>query len=711
MSAPILAYPDFTQPFHLYVDASQTGIGLTLGQVIEHVIAYAGRDLNAAERNYSATEREALAVIDGIKRFQAYLYGRKFYIHTDHSALKWLMSIQDPTGRIARWSLLIQQFDFEIIHRAGISNGNADALSRRPYGTCSLNALSSAGLRADQIYAYQRKDQEICDIIDYLEENRLPQDNAQAKRVLLSEDVYFLDDNCLLYHLDKHGRKGYKENHAQLVLPPPLQYEVLVHAHDDLTGGHLGTFKTYEKLRDRFYWRGMYKDVEHWVRSCVDCATRKRPRNNLRASLLPIPVDGAWDRVAVDCLGPLPVTWSGNRYIVVFTEYLTKWPEIFPVKNIDADTIAKLLVNEIISRHGAPRTLLSDQGKNFLSQLVSEVCKLYRIKKLNTTAYHPQTDGLVERMNSTLCQTLSMFVSRNQKDWDVFVPAALFAFRTSPSETTGESPFYLLYGREPRLPMEVSLLPPGDPASSIAEHRRKIVRNIEVAQQIARDNTARAQQKMKEYYDRSAKVPTFVEGSRVWVYIPKSYKGLSKKLLHNYHGPYRVVERLSPVHFRLRTCSNRPVTSIVHANRMKPFIDPQDRPITPPDDVDDELYVTELDFPHDSFSPSADTTNAHNLTSSPTTDCLPIANPEAHATPTTESGRLRNSALDIASQALIDNDTVYNAERLPKSRHQNGQTQYLVKWVGYPESEATWEPHSNILDPRLINDFHGRSTQ
>ena len=116
ISAPILAYPDFTQPFHLYVDASQTGIGLTLGQVIEgkeHVTAYAGRDFNAAERNYSATEREALAVIDGIKRFQAYLYGRKFYIHTDHSALKWLMSIQDPTGRIARWSLLIQQFDFE----------------------------------------------------------------------------------------------------------------------------------------------------------------------------------------------------------------------------------------------------------------------------------------------------------------------------------------------------------------------------------------------------------------------------------------------------------------------------------------------------------------------------------------------------------------------------------------------------------------------
>ena len=175
-------------------------------------------------------------------------------------------------------------------------------------------------------------------------------------------------------------------------------------------------------------------------------------------------------------------------------EYLTKWPEIFPVKNADAVTITKLLTNEIIPRHGAPRTLLSDRGKNFLSSLVLEVCKLYSIKKLNTTSHHPQTDGLVEKMNSTLCQILSMFVSKHQKDWDVFIPAALLAFLTSPCAATGDSPFYLLYGREPLLPMDVSLLPPTDPVSSIAEHRRRIVRQIELTQRIAKDNIMRAQQ-------------------------------------------------------------------------------------------------------------------------------------------------------------------------------------------------------------------------
>ena len=322
----------------------------------------------------------------------------------------------------------------------------------------------------------------------------------------------------------------------------------------------------------------MYKDVEHWVRSCVDCATRKNPKSIARAPLLPIPVDSAFQRLAVDVLGALPVTWSGNRYITVFMEYLTKWPEIFPVKNADAITIAKLLTEEIIPRHGAPRTLLSGRGKNFLSSLVLEVCKLYSIKKLNTTAYHPQTDGLVEKMNSTLCQTLLMFVSKHQKDWDIFIPAALMAFRTSHCAATGESPFYLLYGREPLLPMDVSLLPPTDPTSSIAEHRRRIVTQIELAQRLAKENIMRAQQTMKKRYDELSQPPGFIAVDKVWVFTPKTFKGLSNKLLHNYHGPYRVVEQLSPVHYRLRTCSNKPVSTTVHANRMKRFIDPNDRP-------------------------------------------------------------------------------------------------------------------------------------
>lgn len=288
----------------------------------------------------------------------------------------------------------------------------------------------------------------------------------------------------------------------------------------------------------------------------------------------------------------------------MFTEYLSKWLEIFAVKSADAVTIAKLLTDEIIPRHGAPRTLLPDQGKNFLSSLVKEVCNIYSIKKLNTTAYHPQTDGLVEGINSTLCQTLSMFTSRHQKDWDVFIPSFFLAFRISPNEATGDSPFYILHGRQAILPMVVSLLAPTDPTSSIAEHRRRIVKQIEVAQRLAKDNIMLAQQKMKAYYDKHSREPDFIEGQKVWVYTPKTYKNLSRKLLHNFHGPLRIVQKLSPVHYRLRACSNKPVTSIVHANRMKHFIDPDDRLIEPPNgNIGDAPWLAESDFPEDSFEP------------------------------------------------------------------------------------------------------------
>jgi transposase InsO family protein len=169
---------------------------------------------------------------------------------------------------------------------------------------------------------------------------------------------------------------------------------------------------------------------------------------------------------------------------------------------MEATVIAKLIVNEIFCRHGAPKTLLSDRGKNFLSKLIREVCNLLSIKKLNTPAYHPQTDGLVERFNSVISQSLSMYVSANQKDWDEFLPSILFAYRTSPQATTGDFPFYLLYGREPRLPADVNLLPPRtDKLSRSLLSIGLTFRQLEEAQRLAKTNTERTQQQMKARYD------------------------------------------------------------------------------------------------------------------------------------------------------------------------------------------------------------------
>ena len=185
--APILAYPDFNLPFILATDASNDAIGMVLGQKQnghEVVISYAGRKLNAAERNYSVTEREALAVVDGVQHFQT--------VFTDHNAARWLMNIKEPTGRLAPWELLLQQHDFTIEHRAGNCNGNADALSRRAYDPV-VAAYDKPGVQVERIWELQRKDPFLADIITYLETEELPSTGAKAKAIMHSIDDYYLD--------------------------------------------------------------------------------------------------------------------------------------------------------------------------------------------------------------------------------------------------------------------------------------------------------------------------------------------------------------------------------------------------------------------------------------------------------------------------------------------------------------------------------------
>ena len=188
--APILAYPDFNLPFLLATDARNDAIGMVLGQKQnghEVVISYAGRKLNPAERNYSMTERESLAVVDGVRHFQTYLYGRQLTVLTDHNAVRWLMNIKEPTGRLARWALLLQQHDFTIEYCSGTSDGNADALSQRTYHPV-VAAYEIPGVQVEEIWELQRKDPTLADIITYLETEGLPSNGAAAKAIMHSTD-------------------------------------------------------------------------------------------------------------------------------------------------------------------------------------------------------------------------------------------------------------------------------------------------------------------------------------------------------------------------------------------------------------------------------------------------------------------------------------------------------------------------------------------
>ena len=341
------------------------------------------------------------------------------------------------------------------------------------------------------------------------------------------------------------------------------------------------------------------------------------------------------------------------------TATLTSLPEAFAVPTIDARTIANLLVEKILARHGAPRTLLSDRETNFLSTLVRSVCDQINTKKVNTTAY-----------NHTLCQFISMFISSDQKDWNNHLAAILFAYRVSPHDTTGESPFCLLYGREPRLPVHVSLLPPRNESSSITKHCARIVQTLEEAHAIARENIQRAQQKMKEIYDRSARDPKFMIGDKVWIYTPKTKKGLSRKLMHHWHGPYRIVEKCSPVHYKLRTCDNRLVSVTVHASQIKPYFSSDLRPSNTLEgtSANSGPAIPDEDLPADSFS-----------------DYHPIKH-------------TRDSQHEPAASDTQDStDTLYNIEQILKHRNRRGKKQILVKWEGYGSEHNSWIDETDVV--------------
>ena len=245
----------------------------------------------------------------------------------------------------------------------------------------------------------------------------------------------------------------------QIVLPLEMVFIVLTQLHDSATAGHLGMRKTLDKVQRRFYWPGQRRDVADWCRSCLKCIARKLPVQPHHAPMQTETAGKPLQRVSMDILGPLPVTKRQNRYILVIGDYFTKWMEALPMSNMEAQTVARLFVNHFVTRFGSPEYLHTDQGRNFESALVKEACKILGIEKTRTTPCHPQSNGMVERFNRTLLDMLST-ISQEEEDWDINLPLVMYAYRTSIQETTGATPFSLMFGREARLPIDLMFPPP-----------------------------------------------------------------------------------------------------------------------------------------------------------------------------------------------------------------------------------------------------------
>jgi hypothetical protein len=226
--------------------------------------------------------------------------------------------------------------------------------------------------------------------------------------------------------------------------------------HSDPLSGHFGFENTLRKIKQRYYWPQMTQDVENFVKSCDICQWRHG--KGKQTPIYPIPVGQPFEKLGIDLIGPLPITATQKQYIIVAIDYLTKWIEARPIPAKEAQQITKFLLEEIITRHGVPKELISDNGLEFANQQMIDFCTKYGIKQLFASPYHPQTNGLVERINKTLADTITKISRETNKNWDQYIAEALFVIQTTYQSTTKQTPFYLTYGREARIPIDSQYL-------------------------------------------------------------------------------------------------------------------------------------------------------------------------------------------------------------------------------------------------------------
>eukprot|EP00253_Pinus_taeda_P035345 PITA_35345 len=382
-TTPVLKGPNWTLPFHIFTDASDTAVGASLGQKeksFNYAIYFISKNLTPAELNYTVTEKEMLAIIHVVNKFQHYITGYEVFVHTEHSSIKYLINKPITNGRVTRWLLLLQEFNITVLDRPGKENQVADFLSR----------LQNSG------------------------------------EVVPVEDS-FLDENLF----------------AISIVNP---------WYDDLAN-YLSTKKTPPYFTPREKKRLIKQSARYsWVNGDLfytgyDMIIRRCPQVHLEP----------FEKWALDFIGPINPTSKGKKYILVCTDYVTKWVEAKALVRATEQTVVNFLFEEIFVSYGVPREIVTDQGTQFTSKLVKEITDKYKIKDRKSTPYHPRANGQVESTNKTLEGIITKTVAMNKKNWEEKLKDALWAYRITWKNTAGFTPYQLVYGKEVMLPIEFQI--------------------------------------------------------------------------------------------------------------------------------------------------------------------------------------------------------------------------------------------------------------
>ena len=585
VTAPILALPREGHAYTLDTDASEYQLGCCLLQEQPdgalHPIGYWSRSLTTAEKNYSSTEKECLAIVWAVQHLRPYLEGQRFTIRTDHDALKWLLNLRDPRGRLARWSLRLQEYDFEIVYKPGKTHALADGPSRLltrgldkshfddeipclpRYSKALFKAKANEAGRSvwaqpqtvvNTVLLTRRDHMSSPISIDEMLSEQAADDYCQWARKQMDHHT----QGTCPFAINQHGvltRKSNLDGSLQVIVPASLRKRLLDIAHDAPTAGHPGRAKLYQTMRRVFYWPSMTVDIHHKVEGCTLCAkNRIKEQRNVYPMRL-FPATKPLEYVAMDILGPLPRTKHGMRFILVITDRFTKLTKTEPLRTITSLAVARAFCKAWVFNYGPPKVLLTDNGTQFTATFFRNVCRILRIHKVFTTEYHPQTNGQAERFNRTIVAAIRNYVSDSQRDWDEWLGPLTYAYNTQVHRSTGTTPFDLVLSRHPPpLLVEQDMLDhrPNERArdrrARLSQAKQEFLNRLGKLMTKARSSLAKTQQRYKRNFDARvrARMMDIEPGSYVYREIPVHPEGVNPKLASQVEGPFRVLENSWP---------------------------------------------------------------------------------------------------------------------------------------------------------------------
>ncbi|XP_057331695.1 putative uncharacterized protein DDB_G0282133 [Microplitis mediator] len=321
----------------------------------------------------------------------------------------------------------------------------------------------------------------------------------------------------------------------QIIIPPVEERQkIMAENHETPMAGHKGVTKTYNRIRQRYFWDNIKKNVEDFVRKCISCQKKKLVRIKTKQPMVITDTSAEiWDKLALDIVVPNKTSANGYSYILTMQDDLSKYCFAIPLVSMTAKDIAIALVENFILKHGCPRVILTDQGQAFIGKVMNCLAKTFKMKQIKTTAFHPQSNGSLERSHQVLTDYIKHFTSKN--DWDKWLPHATFAYNTSVHEGTKFTPYRLVFGKEARLPSEFSYL---DDIPTYADYVKELATRLLESRKEARENLENSKSKSKVRYDKKINPVKFKIGQNI--YLIKNQR--DGKFDDNYLGPYKITE-------------------------------------------------------------------------------------------------------------------------------------------------------------------------